>query len=193
MYIMVDNKHWMNDNKLWNICLDKAMFYIATESKYTNLTDPFQIAELLYNAEIEKYERDLKIEKLLDYDDEILEIEEIGDMELMDITVGNDNLFFANDILTKNSSGHAMTADFMIGVISTDELIALGEVRIKQLKNRWGSIHEFSSFLLKMDRKKMRIYQDDDYTRNNPQEIIPKKPDSILPNKSKFDSMRQLK
>lgn len=91
------------------------------------------------------------------------------------------------------SSGHAMTADLMFGVISTEELIALGEVRIKQLKNRSGSIHEFGTFLLKMDRKKMRLYQDDSYTRSNPQVIEHKKPDSILPNKSKFDSMRQLK
>ena len=91
------------------------------------------------------------------------------------------------------SLGHAMVADCMLALISTDELVALGEVRIKQLKNRWGSIHEFSSFLLKMDRKKMRLYQDDSYTRSNPQVIEHKKPDSILPNKSKFDSMRQLK
>jgi len=91
------------------------------------------------------------------------------------------------------SSGHAMTADFMLGLISTDELVGLGEVRIKQLKNRWGSIHEFGSFLLKMDRKKMKLYQDDDYTRRNPEVIERKKPDAILPAKSKFDSMRQLK
>lgn len=190
---MANNKHWMDDNKLWNICLDKALFYIATESKYTNLTDPIQIAELLYNAEIEKYERDLKIEKLLDYDDEILEIEEIGDMGLMDITVGNDNLFLANDILTKNSSGHAMTADLMLALISTDELIALGEVRIKQLKNRWGSIHEFGSFILKMDRKKMKLFQDDQYTRSGNIPIIAHKVIESSTNKSKFDNLRALK
>lgn len=91
------------------------------------------------------------------------------------------------------SSGHAMTADLMLGVIATEELIALGEVRIKQLKSRFGSIHEFSSFLLKMDRKKMKLYQDDQWSRNNPQIIEHKKPENILPTKSRFDNMRALK
>lgn len=56
------------------------------------------------------------------------------------------------------SSGHAMTADFMLAVISTEDLIKLGQVRFKQLKNRWGSIHDIESFLLNMDRKKMKVY-----------------------------------
>jgi KaiC/GvpD/RAD55 family RecA-like ATPase len=61
------------------------------------------------------------------------------------------------------SSGHAMTADFAIALISTEELIALGQVRIKQLKNRWGSIHDLSSFLMNMDRKKMKLWEEDPY------------------------------
>jgi hypothetical protein len=93
------------------------------------------------------------------------------------------------------SSGHAMTADFMIGLISTPELIGLGQVRVKQLKNRYGSVHEFETFLLNMDRKKMLLFEDSDYTRNH---SIPepehKKPDAVItkPN-NKFDSLRSLK
>lgn len=91
------------------------------------------------------------------------------------------------------SSGHAMTSDFMIGLISTPELIALGQVRVKQLKNRYGSIHEFETFLLNMDRKKMSLYQDDQFTRNgNVPEVEHKKPESILPTKSRFDNLRTL-
>lgn len=191
---MIKHNHWMSEDALWRICYEKAMFYsTGTAAKFNNIDDIDATARLLYQAEVEKYERDLKIELLLDYDDEIVEIEEMDEIELMDITVTNDSLFYANGILTKNSSGHAMTADFMLGLISTDELIALGEVRIKQLKNRWGSIHEFSSFLLKMDRKKMKLYQDDEWTRKNPQTIARKNPEAILPTKSRFDSMRQLK
>ena len=36
-------------------------------------------------------------------EDEIISIECIGEQELIDIEVGGDNLFFANDILTHNS------------------------------------------------------------------------------------------
>lgn len=102
----------------------------------------------------------------------------------------------ASDISMKEISeakAHAFTADFMLALISTPELKALGQVRIKQLKNRYGSVDEFSTFLLNMDRKKMKLYQDDNFSRNNPQVIERKKPETILPNKSKFDSMRQLK
>lgn len=92
------------------------------------------------------------------------------------------------------SSGHFMTADFMIGLIAPKELIALGQVRLKQFKNRYGSIHQFETFLLNMDRMKMRVYQDDHFTQNNSlPEIQHKKPESILPTKSKFDNLRSLK
>lgn len=65
------------------------------------------------------------------------------------------------------SSGHAMTLDLLLAGISTPELLALGQVRFKQLKNRWGSIHDYETFLLRMDRKKMRLY--DEMTANNQQ------------------------
>jgi hypothetical protein len=91
------------------------------------------------------------------------------------------------------SSGHAMTADFMLGLISTPELVALGQVRCKQLKNRYGSIHEFETFLLNMDRKKMMVYEDSDFTRNHKvEEPEHKKPDSILPVKSRYDNLKTL-
>lgn len=91
------------------------------------------------------------------------------------------------------SFGINMVCDFILAIISTQELKALGQLRFKQLKNRYEDMTNFSSFLLNVTTSKMKIIQDDDYTRKNPQEIIPKKITSILPNKSKFDSMRQLK
>jgi hypothetical protein len=92
------------------------------------------------------------------------------------------------------SSGHAMTADFMIGLISTPELVALGQVRVKQLKNRYGSVHEFETFLLNMDRKKMLVFEDSEYTRNhNIPEPERKNPEAIIKQKTKFDSLRSLK
>lgn len=190
---MKEHNHWIEEEKLREICYDKALWYLENATRYTTLTDPNEIAELLYNGEIEKYQRDLEIEKLLSYDDEIIEIIELDEMELIDITVGNDNLFFANDILTKNSSGHFMTADFMIGLISTAESKALGQVRLKQFKNRYGSVDEFETFILNMDRKKMRVFQDDLYTRNNQiAEPAHKAIESIIPQKSKYEKLRGL-
>ena len=92
------------------------------------------------------------------------------------------------------SFGNAMTFDFLMGFISTAELKALGQVRVKQLKNRYGSVDEFSTFLLNMDRKKMRLYEDSEYTRNhNITAPEHKKPESIIPiAKSRFDNLKTL-
>ena len=92
------------------------------------------------------------------------------------------------------SFGNAMTFDFLLAFISTAELKALGQVRVKQLKNRYGSVDEFSTFLLNMDRKKMRLWEDSEYTRNH--NITPpehKKPEQIISTKSRFDNLKTLK
>jgi hypothetical protein len=90
------------------------------------------------------------------------------------------------------SFGNAMTFDFLLGFMSTPELKQLGQVRVKQLKNRYGSVDEFSTFLLNMDRKKMKLYEDSEYTRTH--NVPPpehKKPESIIP-KSRYDNLKTL-
>lgn len=91
------------------------------------------------------------------------------------------------------SFGINMVCDFIMAIISTEELKALGQLRFKQLKNRYEDMSTFTTFLLEVARSKMRVFQNDDYTRNNPPEIQHKKPESILPTKSKFDNLRSLK
>jgi replicative DNA helicase len=59
---------------------------------------------------------------------------------------------------TSESFGLPATADFMIALISTDELQELNQIMVKQLKNRYGDPSLYKRFVLGIDRSKMRLY-----------------------------------
>ena len=59
---------------------------------------------------------------------------------------------------TSESFGLPATADFMFGLISTEELESLGQLMIKQLKNRWGDLNTIKRFVVGIDRSKMRLF-----------------------------------
>ena len=59
---------------------------------------------------------------------------------------------------TSESFGLPATADFMFALISTEELEALGQMKIKQLKNRYNDPSVNRSFIVGVDRAKMRLY-----------------------------------
>ena len=63
---------------------------------------------------------------------------------------------------TSESFGLPATADFMIALISTEELEASNQVMIKQLKNRYNDPTQYKRFVLGMDRAKMRLYDVDE-------------------------------
>ena len=100
----------------------------------------------------------------------ILKIEELDERELIDIEVSGNHLFYANAILTHNSSsdveltdtsesfGLPATADLMFALISTEELEGLGQIMVKQLKNRYNDPTVFKRFVVGIDRAKMRLY-----------------------------------
>lgn len=145
-------------------CYKQAEIIISNPEvfkNWNNITDVELLADILYNLKQEKEERSTLTDSLIDYNDEIVEIIEMDDTEVMDITVSADNLFYANDILTKNSHGISVTSDLMFGLISTPELEQLGHLRIKQLKNRFNSIHAPSSFLVGIARAKMTLFDVD--------------------------------
>ena len=145
-------------------CLDKAETIINNPELFktwNNIDDVEVLANILFNLKKEKEEQSVITDTYLDYDDEIISIEELDEIELMDITVSGDNLFYANDILTKNSHGISMTCDMMFALISTPELEQLGHVRIKQLKNRFGDLFKPNSFLVGLERAKMNFYDVD--------------------------------
>jgi replicative DNA helicase len=87
--------------------------------------------------------------------DEIVSIEEIDMVDMIDIQVSGNNLFFANDILTHNSSGEKtpsevneydiseshkkiMTLDTCIAIVATPGMRAQGQAAFKTLKARMG-------------------------------------------------------
>ena len=59
---------------------------------------------------------------------------------------------------TSESFGLPATADLMFALISTEELEALGQIMVKQLKNRYNDPTIFKRFVVGIDRAKMRLY-----------------------------------
>jgi hypothetical protein len=104
----------------------------------------------------------------------ILKIEELDEREMIDIEVSKNHLFYANDILTHNSSsdidltdtsesfGLPATADFMFALISTEELEQSGRLMVKQLKNRYNDPTYYRKFTVGIDRSKMKLYNVED-------------------------------
>ena len=63
---------------------------------------------------------------------------------------------------TSESFGLPATADFMFGLISTEELEGLGQLMVKQLKNRWGDTNYLKRFIIGIDRSKMKLFDAED-------------------------------
>ena len=59
---------------------------------------------------------------------------------------------------TSESFGLPATADLMFALISTEELEALNQIMVKQLKNRYNDPTIFKRFIIGIDRAKMRLY-----------------------------------
>ena len=57
---------------------------------------------------------------------------------------------------TSESFGLPATADFFFAIIATEELIELGQVMIKQLKNRYTDVSQNKRFMVGVDRPRMR-------------------------------------
>lgn len=77
---------------------------------------------------------------------------------------GNSDVDLTN---TSESMGITHTADAIFGLITTEELDDLGQLMIKQLKNRWGDLNYYRKFLVGIDRSKMKIYDLESNAQNN--------------------------
>jgi archaellum biogenesis ATPase FlaH len=69
---------------------------------------------------------------------------------------------------TSESFGLPATADFMFALMSNEELEALGQMKVKQLKNRYNDPSMNRAFIIGVDRAKMRLYD----VENNAQNIV---------------------
>jgi len=59
---------------------------------------------------------------------------------------------------TSESFGLPATADMMFALISSEDLESLGQIMVKQLKNRYNDPSYFKRFNLGIDRSKMKLY-----------------------------------
>ena len=67
---------------------------------------------------------------------------------------------------TSESFGLPATADLMIALISTEELEQMGQIAVKQLKNRYNDPTYHKRFVIGVDRAKMRLFDADDSQQN---------------------------
>jgi replicative DNA helicase len=68
---------------------------------------------------------------------------------------------------TSESFGLPATADLMFALISTEELEQIGQIMVKQLKNRYNDISVNKRFIVGIDRAKMRLYDCEQTAQDN--------------------------
>jgi len=74
---------------------------------------------------------------------------------------------------TSESFGVPATADMMFALISTEDLQNLGQVMVKQLKNRYSDPTQNKRFVLGVDKTKMRFYDVEDNAQTLVQDTGP--------------------
>jgi len=177
--------------------IDEEDFVHLCESAYTKAEqikinrlkpacdmDIFDLTDLMIAMEIEKIEKNLMSDSKIDYDDEIVSVEPVGDLPTVDITVTGDNLFYCNGILTKNSIGLPQTVDAMFALISSEELESMGQLMFKQLKNRWGDLSHYRRFVVGIDKSKMKLYDLEEHVQTSVQN------EPVQTTKSAFDNTK---
>ena len=94
---------------------------------------------------------------------------------------------------TSESFGLPATADLMFALISTEELEGLGQIMVKQLKNRYNDPTINKRFVVGIDRAKMRLYdceqsaQQDIVDNGQDEEYVPPEESSM---KKKFAALK---
>lgn len=68
---------------------------------------------------------------------------------------------------TAESFGLPATADLMFGAIRTEELDALGQLLIKQMKNRYGNKSYYEKFVIGVDAEKQQLFDVEDSAQSN--------------------------
>ena len=69
---------------------------------------------------------------------------------------------------TSESFGLPATADFMFALISNEELEQLGQLMVKQLKNRYNDPNLYKRFVIGIDRSRMKLFD----TEENAQTLV---------------------
>ena len=72
---------------------------------------------------------------------------------------------------TSESFGLPATADLMLALVSNDELQALNQILVKQLKNRYNDPNVHKRFVIGVDRSKMRLSDVEDADKDLVQDV----------------------
>lgn len=106
----------------------------------------------------------------IDFNDEIISIEEVEPVLMSDISVSNNHVFYGNDILIHNcatnnlevdnsaisdSIATAMTADMICLILQNEEMKQKSEVTIKFTKNRYTGMTD--TYMMNVDYPHMRF------------------------------------
>jgi len=95
---------------------------------------------------------------------------------------------------TSESFGLPATADLMFALISTEELDELGQIMVKQLKNRYNDPTKFKRFVIGIDRSRMKLYDVEESAQSDiMSDMIPDKPINKFGDRDKPDQYADFK
>jgi hypothetical protein len=184
MYLEKNNINNIN-NKIDEWCIKKnisisskekdflitKVYHLLNKNKILSFDD---FTKFIYDNELEQY-------KNIDFNDEIISIEEINEVEMIDFSVSGNKLFFADNILTHNSAtnniddadnanvsdsmGTVMTADFMLFLLQNEEMKEQKEIVCKVTKNRFAG--RTDTWRMGVDYEHMRFHDLLIQDRNN--------------------------
>ena len=95
---------------------------------------------------------------------------------------------------TSESFGLPATADLMFALISTEELEELGQLLVKQLKNRYNDPTKYKRFVIGVDRSRMKLYDVEESAQADiMSDTIPDKPINKFGDRDSEDTFANFK
>jgi hypothetical protein len=94
---------------------------------------------------------------------------------------------------TSESFGLPATADFMFALINTEDLESLGQIMVKQLKNRYNDPTSNKRFVIGIDRTKMKLYDCEQSAQEDIVDSGQEKPVFDKSNSATRDKFKRLK
>ena len=95
---------------------------------------------------------------------------------------------------TSESFGLPATADLMFALISTEELDELGQILVKQLKNRYNDPTKYKRFVIGIDRSRMKLYDVEESAQTDiMSDMAPDKPINNFGDRDSKDTFAEFK
>jgi len=95
---------------------------------------------------------------------------------------------------TSESFGLPATADLMFALISTEELEELGQLLVKQLKNRYNDPTKYKRFVVGIDRSRMKLYDVEESAQQDLMtDTVPDKPIATWGDRENKDTFAEFK